>query len=73
MEFCGTAVEAMTMEERMTLCNMVVEAGGKNGKLVLLLRWLSILVTTGTYNTVFHSPLLLHKHEGSKYLLHITF
>jgi 3-isopropylmalate/(R)-2-methylmalate dehydratase large subunit len=31
MEFVGTAVDAMTMEDRMTLCNMVVEAGGKNG------------------------------------------
>ena len=31
MEFCGTAVDAMSMEERMTLTNMVVEAGGKNG------------------------------------------
>ena len=31
MEFSGTAVEAMSMEERMTICNMVVEAGGKNG------------------------------------------
>ncbi len=31
MEFAGSAVENMTMEERMTLCNMVIEAGGKNG------------------------------------------
>lgn len=31
MEFAGTAIENMTMEERMTLCNMVIEAGGKNG------------------------------------------
>jgi Aconitase family (aconitate hydratase) len=31
MEFVGPVVEAMTMEDRMTLCNMVVEAGGKNG------------------------------------------
>ncbi|XP_004247789.1 3-isopropylmalate dehydratase large subunit, chloroplastic [Solanum lycopersicum] len=31
MEFVGTAVESLTMEERMTLCNMVIEAGGKNG------------------------------------------
>lgn len=31
MEFTGEAVERMTMEERMTLCNMVIEAGGKNG------------------------------------------
>lgn len=31
MEFCGEAVARLTMEERMTLCNMVIEAGGKNG------------------------------------------
>lgn len=31
MEFTGEAVERMTMEERMVLCNMVIEAGGKNG------------------------------------------
>ncbi|XWS08719.1 hypothetical protein CRYUN_Cryun40dG0025200 [Craigia yunnanensis] len=31
MEFVGTTVESLNMEERMMLCNMVVEAGGKNG------------------------------------------
>ena len=31
MEFTGEAVQKMTMEERMTLCNMAIEAGGKNG------------------------------------------
>ncbi|KAL1342179.1 hypothetical protein HN51_028762 [Arachis hypogaea] len=31
MEFVGTTIESLTMEERITLCNMVVEAGGKNG------------------------------------------
>ncbi|KAG7547795.1 Aconitase/3-isopropylmalate dehydratase large subunit alpha/beta/alpha domain [Arabidopsis suecica] len=31
MEFSGTTIESLSMEERMTLCNMVVEAGGKNG------------------------------------------
>lgn len=31
MEFTGSAVSNMSMEERMTICNMVVEAGGKNG------------------------------------------
>jgi len=31
MEFVGPVVDAMTMEDRMTICNMVVEAGGKNG------------------------------------------
>jgi 3-isopropylmalate/(R)-2-methylmalate dehydratase large subunit len=31
MEFAGTGISAMTMEDRMTLTNMVIEAGGKNG------------------------------------------
>jgi 3-isopropylmalate/(R)-2-methylmalate dehydratase large subunit len=31
MEFCGDAVSALDIEERMTLCNMAIEAGGKNG------------------------------------------
>jgi len=31
MEFDGEAVRHMPMEERMTLCNMAIEAGAKNG------------------------------------------
>ena len=36
MEFTGDAVKSMSMEERMTICNMVVEAGAKNGVLFSL-------------------------------------
>ncbi len=31
MEFRGPVVEAMTMESRMTLCNLAIEAGGTSG------------------------------------------
>ncbi|MEI6429734.1 MAG: 3-isopropylmalate dehydratase large subunit [Pseudanabaena sp. ELA607] len=31
LQIDGEAVSTMTMEERMTLCNMAIEAGGKNG------------------------------------------
>jgi len=31
MEFCGEAIEALSIDERITLCNMAIEAGGKNG------------------------------------------
>ena len=31
MEFRGEVVDAMTMESRMTLCNMAIEAGGTCG------------------------------------------
>ena len=31
MEFTGPVVDKMTMEERMTLCNMAIEAGGTSG------------------------------------------
>jgi len=31
LEFCGSAIEALDMDERMTVCNMAIEAGAKNG------------------------------------------
>ena len=31
LEFTGSAIEAMSIDGRMTLCNMVVDAGAKNG------------------------------------------
>lgn len=31
MEFCGSTVSELSMDDRMTMCNMAIEAGGKNG------------------------------------------
>ena len=31
MEFCGDAIDQLTLEGRMTMANMAIEAGGKNG------------------------------------------
>lgn len=31
IEFCGSVVDSMTMDQRMTLCNMAVEAGATSG------------------------------------------
>ena len=31
VEYTGPAVESLTMEERMTVCNMTIEAGGRAG------------------------------------------
>ena len=44
VEYCGEAIDALSMDERMTICNMSIEFGAKMGlmnpdqKLMIMLR-----------------------------------
>jgi len=62
MEFAGQGIEAMNMEERMTLCNMAIEAGGKNG-LVRADR----ITTDFLKNRTGHSFTILENDPDAKY------
>ncbi len=59
MEFCGTAVEGMSMEERMTMCNMVVEAGGACWSVLeLVMHWRLLIVERARQCLLQHSGVL---------------
>src|SRR3989304_1533786 len=34
MEFCGPVIDRLSMDSRLSMCNMAIEAGGKNGIIV---------------------------------------
>jgi 3-isopropylmalate/(R)-2-methylmalate dehydratase large subunit len=58
MEFDGDGVYALNIEERMTLCNMVIEAGGKNGVIApdqVTLDYVNARNQSGKPYTVFRS------------------
>jgi 3-isopropylmalate/(R)-2-methylmalate dehydratase large subunit len=60
MEFDGDGVYALGIEERMTLCNMVIEAGGKNGVIApdrITLDYVNSRNSSGkNYKPVFSDP-----------------
>ncbi len=45
MEWAGPSLKQLSMEERQTLCNMAIEAGGKNVSSSSLL-WLSTILNS---------------------------
>ncbi|CDF35688.1 3-isopropylmalate dehydratase [Chondrus crispus] len=56
MEFAGSTIGDLSMEERMTLCNMAVEAGGKNGLIAADHRTEAYLAARGSKPTeIFHT------------------
>lgn len=58
-EYCGSAVRAMSMEERMTLCNMSIEGGGRAGM---------VAPDDTTYEYLHGKPFAPHSGEWEKAL-----
>jgi len=58
MEFTGSAIGALNVEERMTLCNMAIEAGGKNAVIAADVRTAEYLnCRTDTDYEIYHSDI----------------
>ena len=57
IEFCGSAIESLSMEARMSICNMAIEGGARAGMIgpdeitfeYLRGRWVSLLACLLTY------------------------
>ena len=58
LEFCGETIEALPMAGRLTMCNMAIEAGAKNGIIApdAITREFMKSVTTRTYAEVVGDP-----------------
>ena len=58
LEFCGETIEALPMAGRLTMCNMAIEAGAKNGIIApdAITREFMKSVTTRTYAAVVSDP-----------------
>lgn len=50
MEFAGDGLQYLTMDDRFTIANMAIEAGGKNGIFLLTIRLLNMLRNILTRN-----------------------
>ncbi len=62
MEFCGSAIKALSMDGRFTMCNMAIEAGGKNGIV-------EPDATTEEYcrGRALREPVMMKSDEGAEY------
>lgn len=65
MKFVGTTIENLSMEERMAVCNMVVEAVGKNSIVVTTYKYLGDM-TLAPYEPVFSD-------ENARFLVQYRF
>ena len=63
MEFAGSTIKSLMIEDRMTLCNMLVEAGAKNG--VVATDQVTFNYLEGKTSSSFES---LYSDEAAKYL-----
>ena len=68
MEFAGSTVKSLTIEDRMTLCNMVVEARAKNG--VVTADQITFNYLEGKTSSSFEA---LYSDEAARYLQEYIF
>ena len=72
MEFAGSTIDSLSMDERMTICNMAIEAGGKNGIIAPDEKTLSFVKgrTNKPFQCFHSSPdakyMAIHKYDASK-------
>ena len=73
IEYRGSAISALTMEERMTVCNMTIEAGARAGMIapdrttVEYLRGRRYAPQTADFDRAAASWLKLHSDEGARF------
>ncbi len=68
MEFDGDGVYALNIEERMTLCNMVIEAGGKNGVIAPDQVTLDFVNARNARNATQKPYTVMHRDPDARYL-----
>jgi 3-isopropylmalate/(R)-2-methylmalate dehydratase large subunit len=79
IEYRGSAIEALSMEERMTVCNMTIEAGARAGmiaadqKTIDYLRGRRYLPTGAEFDRLAEKWLTYRTDEGAKFDRSITF
>ncbi|HIC78069.1 MAG TPA: 3-isopropylmalate dehydratase large subunit, partial [Sulfurovum sp.] len=67
LEFCGDTIESLPMDDRMSLCNMAIEAGAKNGIIAYDDITKEFLDEVKKYNPLRSEPKIHYSDENATY------